>query len=233
MAEQITELITLKIGNVSAVKDSEHSSTLFVAVTCSTGHQLSPCFVEKLYDHFSSTVSNVSVKRHHHTISVRITHCKQNLWQYKHFKLKQREFSSVHQLTGTICTSLRWYDFPNATNTKLETLFRENPFSTSCVIDDLEVDFQDGTSRRITTNQFSFVRCIPRGSMKRYTVVARSINHEQYKSYVKSRTYQAAGILPYAVHPVSGEAVFLLGKITYGTMTWCDFGGLKSHFPLL
>ena len=226
-------MIKLKIGDAPADKDGENSVSLFVAVMCSTGHQLSPCFVEKLYDHFSSSASSVSVKRHHHSISLKTTHCKQSLWQYKHFKLKQRYFASIHQLTGTVCTSLRWYDFPSATNTKIEQLFRENPFSNSCVIDDLEVDFQDGTSRRITINQLSYIRSISRGSLKRCTVEARSINHDQYKSYVKSRTYQAAGILPYAVHPVSGEAIFLLGKITYGTMTWCDFGGLKSHFPLL
>ena len=228
IVKQINKILAQAEKKVEHNGDSTAAS-LHVAVTCSTGCKLSPCFVEKLYEHYTSSppTDHMTVTRDH---PILLHHLKGSaplppVWQYCPFRHHQAHFSNVRQLKQLVCSSTLWVDFPDDTNFLLEASFKRDPLSSSARAGDLLVSFHGGTVHSKTKGQQSLIRCTARES--KFTVVTRHLQHEQYKPFVKS--FIAAGILPYSVHPVSGEAIFLMGKITYSTCTWCDFGGIKSY----
>lgn len=240
-AAQLQDVIVHKINALltEAEEKAGLERSLRIAVICATGCQLSPCFVEKLFEHFSAAypARYLVVKRDHPTICRHLRKASANgtpvVWQHSNSSQLSQTFSNIHILTKMVSTASKWNDFSSATNTMLEASFQRDPLSSSSVVGVAIANFQDGILRTQRAKMCSFLRCVPRSTAIVFKAVVHQINLKQYKSYVNTHAYQAAGILPYSVHPVSGEPIFLIGKITYGTQTWCDFGGLKSQFPIL
>ena len=203
---------------------------LIVGISYNNGTCLSPCFVEKLYDHFSlyPPFDGFRVKRTHLQANQPISDINQLLWQQLPCSSKysrcQKEFDNTQQIRVLI-TSRDWSPVPAVLNAQLEQSFSQNPLNTNAVLGDVVVDFVSGYMYNKSTGQRSFLRCSINPSQA--TVIVRHLTHESYKPFWKS--YVAAGILPYSIHPVSGEAIFLVGKLTYDGGTWCDFGGLRSR----
>ena len=226
MVKQINKSLTQAEGKVEHSKQSAATS-LNIAVTCSSGCVLSPCFVEKLYEHYTSSppIDHLTVTRDHPILHYQLKGSVPlpPIWQYRQLCHKQAHFSDAHQLKEVVSSS--WVDFPADMNYLLEAAFKREPLSNSTRAGELVINFHGGIAYSKSTGQRSLIRCTGRTTM--FTVIAQHIEHEQYKPF--TRRFQAAGILPYSVHPVSGEPIFLLGKITYSSCAWCDFGGIKSY----
>ena len=200
------------------------SATVRVVVLCSNGAQLSPCFVEKLYEHFISeppVVPGLSVsRRHRDALRGAWGSSRHSLWQVScvpvHGKVASH-FTEVFQ-------SKMWLNFDPTANTKTEAQFRKDPFTSSVDFTDMVLDLESGTAYRKAEKKTYYIRCSDVSQPKANVWELSSIG---YKSV--ARSFRAAGIQPYSVHPVTGEAVFLLGRLTYDQLVWCDFGGLKSY----
>ena len=200
-------------GRKSKVKPSVH-----VGVVCSNGAQLSPCFVEKLYEHFSYDMEGLEVSRDHRD-AMRGTwgRCKDFVWQVSCITVhSQIRSSEVFSLTT-------WLNFDPTANSESERQFRKNPLLSRLQFTDMVLDFEGGTAYSSQRQQTYYIRCTHILPSK---ISCWILTDAGYRT--ASQSFHAAGIQPYSVHPVTGEAVFLLGRITYSTCDWCDFGGLKS-----
>ena len=199
------------------------TNTVRVVVVCGNGAHLSPCFVEKLYEHFSSgpsIIAGLVVTRYHRdALKGDWGRSKDIVWQVSCVPTHQKlslHFAEVFRAT-------MWLNFDPTANAQSEALFRKDPFNPSVDFTDMILDFASGTAYRKTEKKNYYIRCtdVPQSKADCWMLTDAG-----YKS--SSRSFRAAGIQPYSVHPVTGEAVFLLGKLTYGPLIWCDFGGFKS-----
>jgi hypothetical protein len=208
------------------------SSTLSlrVAIGCQNGAQHSVCFVEKLYKQYSlespldlTTVDSNGVK-----VEVKRQHCeategewlesKDATWQHSQFPVTHIPHHRV------LLFNRAWSNFPLESVRQIETAFLKNPFSVDIDIGKHIINFERGTLyNKKSKEEFRIRSTIPSSDEK---VHSSWLQHEEYSQLHKS--YNSAGILFYSVHPQTGEAVFLLGHMTYGAMAWCDFGGLKK-----
>lgn len=208
----------IKRQRKEAVKSESLPARLRVALVCKNGTQLSPCFVEQLYEfyRYEPPCGRVSVKREHwDAFRGDWGRNKDFIWQHTYMPNK-----FIH--LGEALQDASWVSFPTETNMELEKAFQADPFSSRLQVGDCTVDFEGGTMYNRTKRKEFWIRCT---MVSQSRVLCRFLGHEAYLSTVKS--YRAAGILPYSVHPRTGEAVFLVGRMTYGYEDWCDFGGLK------
>ena len=220
--KRIVDDVTGTLRKPRAAKSK--SATVRVVVLCSNGAQLSPCFVEKLYEHFTTeppVVPELAVSRcHRDALRGACGSSRHSVWQVScvpvHGKVASH-FTEVFQ-------SKMWLNFDPTANTNTEAQFRKDPFSSSVNFTDMVLDFQSGTAYRKAEKKTHYIRCSDVSQRKADIWELSSIG---YKSV--SRSFRAAGIQPYSVHPLTGEAVFLLGRLTYDQLVWCDFGGLKSY----
>ena len=200
-----------------------------VAVTCSTGRSLSPCIVECLHDHYSKAppIDNLVVTAEHLVALCVPSDSRHRLIWQQFPMLSGFNPLRVHRGVFHILQCVRspdWVNLPVETSMLVEEAFQKNPLSSNIRVKDLVVDFRNGTLYSKTTSQQSLLRCsLP---SQHCAVTVRFLYDKTYKLFVAN--FKSAGILPYSFHPVSGEAVFLIGHMTYGSHTWCDFGGLKS-----
>lgn len=231
--EAMKELHTILTGindKLSQCKKSKgkstRSKTVIVGLSCSTC--LSICFVEKLYDYFSAfpPSDNFKVTRNH----LNEPHKSTDEINWEHLPYIKKYYRQASELdnrkyVNSLTTSKDWQRLPPVLSVSLEETFLKNPLSANSKIGEVQVDFVSGTLYNKTTGQKSYIRCSTQ--VKGMSISVRELKHETYKQYVSN--YEAAGILPYSVHPLTGEAIFLVGKLTYDGGSWCDFGGLKSR----
>ncbi len=201
-------------------EDEEPPKSVRVGVTCRNGTQLSPCFVEKLLQNYESSTrwASVVVRRFHWDAFTGVWgQNKDFVWQRKTVPIRHLE--DVRQ----VAFDDFWVVFPSSVNAAIESAFSRDPFCCNFRHENYSFDFDSGTVHdKLHRNSYQ-LRC--NVSLSDSRVNCWYLGHVGYKAC--SDSYKAAGILPYSVHPLSGEAIFLLGKITY-SWGWCDFGGLKS-----
>ena len=227
---EIVTLIDNKISSSSSRRYSKSLQSLIVGISCCDGICQSPCFVEKLYDHYYSfpPFEGLKITRTHTALPLPSAHGYQ--WQQlpsvTKFSRHKKSFQNTQQLK-VLTTSNDWSPLPPLLNTQLEESFNKDPLDTKLIIGDVHVDFVEGSLYSKTTGQKSYIRCL--SEPPQVSVTVRDLSDtSSYQS--SSKGFEAAGILPYSVHPKTGEAIFLVGQLTYDGGSWSDFGGLKSKF---
>lgn len=212
------------------VAESSSSEKVSVLVTCLRGTCISPCYVERLYRmyRYHPPVDGLTVKRVHPLLKDKQQQPpgegKEFVWQRS--VLATKYLDSRHDLTR----HKMWSHFPMHVVTVIEEGFRRNPFNTSLDVrysvrgGKYVLNFETGEVYSTHEQQTYRLRCI----VSRFDDLfeCQHLTGSTYKPF--SRKYDAAGILFYSPHPVTGEPVFLLGHMTYGSESWCDFGGLKK-----
>ena len=226
MVDEISAAVRRSTSSGSRLNESKSkikSTIIRVGVVCKNGAQISPSFVEKLYEHFSCgpvVIEGLKVRRHHCDALKRDWgHSKDILWQVSCVPVHDRV--TVH--FGQVFDSKMWLNFDPTANSMSEQQFQKDPFDSSVNITDMVLDFGSGTAYSTKRRKTYYIRC---STISQSKANCWFLTSDGYKS--AHRSFRAAGIQPYSVHPVTGEAVFLLGRITYGTEDWCDFGGLRS-----
>lgn len=192
-----------------------------VGVTCCDGTQLSPCFVEKLFHHYDTSThwDKLTVRRFHWDAMIGAWgHNKDFVWQQRTVPTQRLE--SIRD----VAIDEVWTVFPSSVNAAIEAAFSQNPYCHKFQYEHYSFDFESGLVYNRRHRNSYLLRC--NVSLSNSKVNCWFLGHVGYMAC--SDGYKAAGILPYSVHPRSGEAILLLGKITYGSGNWCDFGGLKS-----
>ena len=235
MTTAINEAIKERSTALAASSETSPSSTLSlrVAIGFQNGAQHSVCFVEKLYELYSfespldleqlvaPTVDGikVEVKRQHcEATEGEWLESKDAVWQHSQFPVTRIPHHRV------LLFNRAWSNFPLESVRQIEAAFLKNPFSAGVDIGKHIINFDRGTLfNKKSEEEFRIRSTIPSSDEK---VHSSWLQHEEYSQLHKS--YTSAGILFYSVHPRTGEAVFLLGHMTYGAMAWCDFGGLKK-----
>ena len=201
--------------------------TLQVAVTCQNGAQHSVCFVEKLYEKclLDSPLEleggvKVDVKRRHiEATRGEWLSTKNAVWQHSRFPVKHLVNHSRDLVTNQV-----WSNFPLESAQQIEAGFLKDPFATDLDVGKHIINFERGVLlNKRSQEEFKIRSTVPSMEGK---VQSSWLDDVEYRAFHKS--YCSAGILFYSVHPQTGEAVFLLGHMTYGCMSWCDFGGLKG-----
>lgn len=199
-----------------------------IGITCRDGTRVSPCYVERLYEEYlhRAPIGELTVKREHQHISPYVSREPSKgrlfIWQRTKIPLNVCKFEdfTVERL---------WSAFPFHMTATIEESFKRDPFNrnlklmnggSQCVF-----NFETGEMFSEHRNKMFRFRCTV--SIIEARITCKLLGHASYKSVVKH--YDAAGILFYSTHPVTVEPVFLLGHMTYGSESWCDFGGLK-HF---
>ena len=227
LLEKMTSEITAILKkNYKTTREGEHelrSVVIRIGVVCQTGAQLAPCFVEELFSHFSYgpvVVEGLCVTRHHWDALRGVWgQAKDLLWQTsRYYVLKHRAVD-----LEKVLESSEWGSFSATSNAETESKFASDPYCNEVKVGDMLLDFEAGLTYDRQRGRQHYLRCT---HLTRSRVNAWLVSSQGYKAV--SRSFRAAGILPYSVHPMTGEAVFLLGKLTYGWRSWCDFGGLKS-----
>ncbi len=202
---------------------------LVVSVCCPGGSHYSPCFVEKLRETYQTDkVYNkqlVITTQHWDVLQKK----KDNFVWYK-TKIPRSYVQHVEMLTN----HRLWLPVDNEMNLFLENTFQEDLYSSRTVTvpnTGEVIDFMSGTLYDKKKRKTYYIRSTVLAILTKQSLVkCRFVGDEAYKRIAKR--YDAAGILFYSVHPQTGKAVFLLGHMTYGSYTWCDFGGLKSYKKL-
>ena len=200
-----------------------------VGVVCDTGAQMSPCFVEKLYEHYTSASKSpprngLEVRKYHWDAFRGSWGRNRNfVWQHRVLPIRHKKGD-----VGGISRDRLWFDFPAAVGAVLEEEFQKNPHSRDFKCGDETFSFETGLMYDRNSGNTFRIRCVTSSTSQipGPTVNCWFLSGHSYLETAK--TYRSAGILPYSVHPRTGEAVFLVGKITYGSRDWCDFGGLKN-----
>lgn len=225
MVDEINSAIKKSSSARSRQKSKPKLPTIRVGIVCNNGTQLSPSFVEKLYEYFSrgpTTVEDLRVTRHHwDALKGEKRRSKNIVWQVSRIPVHHKVTSHFER----VFDSRMWLNFDPIANTSTEQQFQKDPFNSNLDFTDMVLDLESGTAYSSERRKTYYIRS---------SIVTQSkancwfLTSNGYKS--ASRSFLAAGIQPYSVHPVTGEAVFLLGRITYATCDWCDFGGLKSSW---
>ena len=193
-----------------------------VGVVCENGAQLSPCFTERMYEHYTvASYSDALIVKRYHWDALRGSwgRDKDFVWQHKTVPIHSRE--DIRE----IFYDEMWKGFPTPVNAAIESAFSQDPYHHQFECAEYVFDFEGGTVYDRHRRKRFRLRCNMAVSDSK--VISWFLGHHAYITTAKS--YKAAGILPYSVHPTTGEALFLLGKITYGFADWCDFGGLRSR----
>lgn len=197
---------------------------LLVAVACQTGAQHSVCFVEKLYEKYSfesplelQSDVRVEVKRQHcEATKGEWLNTKDAVWQYSKISCKHL---TNHK---NLLLNRSWSNFPTKSMCQIEDAFCQDPYSTKLDIGKHVIDFERGiVYNKRSRDEFRIRSAIPSLEGKVTSSWMQDGGQKQF--------YCGAGILFYSVHPRTGEAVFLLGHMTYSSMSWCDFGGMKNY----
>ena len=223
MRSDITSGLRKSNSKPNAGKSNAKSTIFRVGVVCESGTKLSPCFVERLYDHFKYgpvVVEGLAVTRHHWDAL-------KGAWGRNKDVVWQVSCAPVHEKVAShfddMFSSRMWLNFDATANASTEEQFRKDPFNSNIEFTDMVLDFESGTAYRKEQKKTYYIRC---SHITRSKTNCWFLTHDGY--IIARSSYRAAGILPYSVHPVTGEPVFLLGKITYGNFDWCDFGGFKT-----
>ena len=214
-------------GLCGSSPSSIENAQLLVGIVCHNGVHHSPCFVEKLRDMYQRdrTYNKLLViQTQHWDISSKSHGKKQFVWQRT--KIPTRYVRDIEVFTNARV----WVSLDVQVGSECEQVFLQDPYC-SVLPDEVNVvDFESGTLFDKAKRKSYLIRStnIKHGLLKNRSppINCRFVGNEAYKKAVKR--YDAAGILFYSVHPVTGEAVFLLGHMTYSCESWCDFGGLKS-----
>lgn len=201
------------------------TSTCSIGITCREGVRVSPCYVEKLYEEYSHRppFGELSVKREHlHSSPCKVREPgkgKLFIWQRIKIPISYRKFEDL-------TVNRLWTTLPFHMSSALEEGFKKDPFSKEFQpIQDYRFNFETGEMYDFHKNKTFWFRCTV--SVIEDRITCKMLEDASYKPY--SKNYDAAGILFYSAHPVTAEPVFLLGRMTYSTECWCDFGGLR-HF---
>ena len=226
MVKEVTATIKRRVTSTShsdKPKSKPNSSTIRIGVVCQDGVQLSPCFVERLYDHLCSSdvvLEGLRIRRQHlDAMKGAWRHSKDVIWQISCIPVHVK--TSFH--FDCVLRGNNWTSFDAATNAMTEEHFQKNPFNTKIDFADMVLDFESGTAYSKQRRRKYYIRCTDTNQSGLHCWF---LTHRGYKTAI--HTYKAAGIQPYSVHPATGEAVFLLGQIAYGSCDWCDFGGLRG-----
>ena len=223
MTAEITAVIKKHHKPKNKSNTATQSSIIRVGVVCGDGAQLGPCFVEELYTHFSYgpvVADGLRVGRYHwDALKVVWGRSKDVVWQVSCIPAQRKMGSYLDDLSE----SNMWVSFSTSANIETEERFCQDPYSNEVNISDMVLDFESGLAYDKKRQRQYYIRCTHVTQSK---VNCWFLSGDGYMAV--SRPYRAAGIQPYSVHPVTGEAVFLLGHITYGWQSWCDFGGLKA-----
>lgn len=228
--KQLKRMITainklLKRSSSHGKKSKESVIRIRVGIVCPNGALLSPCFVEKLYeyyDFYNSVWEGLEVRRYHwDAFSGSWGKNKDFVWQFVCAPMSRKKTIMNHLFNDEW-----WVNFSSSTSRALDEAFLRDPYCTDFENEDGVFDFESGTMYHKRVKASYHIRCSVATSSST-KVISWFLSHNACITAVSH--YKAAGILPYSVHPLTGEAVFLLGNITYATMDWCDFGGLKSH----
>ena len=233
LKEMITSINkTLKLKAASSVSSSckgqvaapPTARQLLVAVACQTGAQHSVCFVEKLYQKYSfenplelEDDIRVEVKREHREATKgEWLDTKDAVWQHS-------KISCKHLINNkNLLLNRSWSNFPNKSMCQIEDVFRQDPYTTKLDIGKHVIDFERGIAyNKRSRDEFRIRSAIPSLEGKVKSSWMQDGGQKQF--------FCGAGILFYSVHPWTGEAVFLLGHMTYSSMSWCDFGGMKNY----
>ena len=230
MKERSTAHVTSSSSDETRETAPSSTLSLRVAIGCQNGAKHSVCFVEKLYEQYSSDDSPLELPADSAIkVEVKRQHCEATkgkwleskdaaVWQHSQFPITRIPHHRV------LLYNRAWSNFPLESVRQIEAAFLENPFSVGIDIGKHIVNFERGTLyNKKSEEEFRIRSTIPSSDEK---VQSSWLQHEEYSQLHKS--YTSAGILFYSVHPCTGEAVFLLGHMTYGAMAWCDFGGLKK-----
>ena len=225
MKERLT---TLSTDSSNKIGEKGPSSALRVAIGCQNGAQHSVCFVEKLYEQYSfgaesplELMDGVKVevkKRHCEATKGEWLNTKDAVWQHSQFPVKRIPHHRV------LLFNRAWSNFPLESVRQIEAAFLENPFTTGVDIGKHVINYERGILyNKLSEEEFRIRSIIPSSVEKVHSLW---LQDDEYSQLHKS--YTSAGILFYSVHPQTGEAVFLLGHMTYGAMAWCDFGGIRK-----
>ena len=199
-----------------------------VGVACREGATLSPSFVEKLHEWFmwdgkTKDLLN-SVQRFHYDVFSGHWGARPD----RGFKWQKslRPYHSNRRVASINFPAKKdtWIGFPAAVSNKIEDAFREDPFSANVTIEGDTINFTEGTIYVSSAEMSYQIRSAI--LFDKTAVPCEVLYNKSYK--VLAASYNSAGILPYSIHPLSGEPVLLLGRINYACENWCDFGGLHS-----
>ena len=229
MMSQINKSLTIKATSSSS-EHSALSTTLRVAIGCQNGAQHSVCFIEKLYEQYSfenplelADGVRVKVKKQHcEAIKGEWLNSKDAVW-WQHSQMSTKNLPA-HKSHKDLVLNRSWSSFPTESNSQIEAAFRQNPHATKVDVGKHLIDFERGVVfNKRSRSEFRIRSAIPRleGKVHSSWVVQQDGGKKQF--------FCGAGILFYSVHPRTGEAVFLLGHMTYSAMAWCDFGGMRDH----
>ena len=179
--------------------------------------------MEKLYEQYSFESPleldgiKIEVKRRHYEATEgEWLNTKDAVWQHSQMSCK-----SVLSHKDLILNQ-SWCNFPPDSTSQTEAAFHQDPYATKVDIGKHIIDFERGIAfNKRSRDEYRIRSAIP------------SLEGKVRSSWVQDRGkkqfYCGAGILFYSVHPRTGEAVFLLGHMTYSAMAWCDFGGMKDY----
>ena len=229
MTSQISKALTIKATS-SSNEHSALSTTLRVAIGCQNGAHHSVCFVEKLYEQYSfenplelADGVRVQVKKQHcEATKGEWLNSKDAVW-WQHSQMSTKNLPA-HKSHKDLVLNRSWCSFPTESNSQIEAAFRQNPYATKVDVGKHLIDFERGiVFNKRSRNEFRIRSAIPRleGKVRSSWVVQQDGGKKQF--------FCGAGILFYSVHPLTGEAVFLLGHMTYSAMAWCDFGGMRDY----
>lgn len=200
-----------------------------VGITCQEGTRVSPCYVEKLYEEYKhgSLVSDLTVTREHcHPIHKANEPSKDTDFIWQLTALPINYLHGLHDLTN----QRMWTSFPFHLLKAIEAEFRRDPFNNKLELSHsgsrgkYVLNFETGEVYSAHEKKTYRLRCTT--STVTSSITCNLLSGHTYKGLAKH--YGAAGILFYSVQPITGEPVFLLGHMTYGCESWCDFGGLKK-----
>ncbi len=228
MTSQINKALRIKAASSSSENGHPAPSTiLHVAIGCQNGAQHSVCFVEKLYEQYSfesplvlADAVKIKVKKQHcEATKGEWLNSKDAVW-WQHSQMSTKSLPTLKDLV----LNRSWSSFPTESSSQIEAAFRQDPYATKVDVGKHLVDFERGiVFNKRSRNEFRIRSAIPRleDKVRSSWVVQQEGGKKQF--------FCGAGILFYSVHPQTGEAVFLLGHMTYSAMAWCDFGGMKDH----
>ncbi len=211
-------------------------ATVRVGISCLNGTQVSPCFVEKLWEMYTyysrSSARCTFVHRHHRDAFPSPKSSKQKPGDDGFYYVWQHSRLPTNYLEGPrdLLNKRMWVALPMHLLAKVEEDFLRDPFN-----EKLEIRYSKGggmyvinfqTGEMYSKHEAKSYRICCTTASNVTSIECQMLTGTSYKSVTKH--YQGAGVLFYAVHPKIGEPVFLLGHMTYGSRSWCDFGGLKK-----
>ncbi|XP_065898409.1 uncharacterized protein [Dysidea avara] len=217
--------LTDLVSKVDKLLSDKERQQLEVLVYCDTGKHLSVVFVEKLvdyYTHESDHRCNLMVTRKHKdAFAGEWGKNKRFVWQ--HYCKTSTDERNDMNISHSFST---WKVF---TSDEIEEAFQKDPYAKEVTIGDYVCNFETGFVLRQKTKHCFRLRCTMIPSEDKFLTYTQ-LTPQLFKS--AARGYNAAGILPVCVDPLSNGVVCLLGEMTYDTFTWCDFGGLRSRLKL-